>query len=92
MTVPILIGGTIFGSLLAALVGLVGSKRRIGFGWVFLISVIFSPLVGLVCALLSEKLPYGEKRWGCLGTLLGIAAIILIVFLALVLIMGLFAV
>lgn len=92
MTVPVLIGGTIFGSLLASLVGLLGSRRRIGFGWTFLISVVFTPLVGLVCALLSEELPYGEKHWGCLGTILGLSVIVLGVFISLVIIMGLFAI
>ncbi len=61
MIVAVLCGA----SLLSILVGLVGARRRIGFGWTFLLSVIFTPLVGLIAALLSDELPSGERRWGC---------------------------
>lgn len=59
--------GILSGCLLSVLVGIIGSNRRIGFGWAFLISLVFTPLVGLVVALLTERLPGGEQRWGCLG-------------------------
>lgn len=86
MTFLALLFGLLGGCLLAVLVGIIGSRRRIGFGWSFLISIVFTPLVGLVIALLTDPLPGGEKRWGCIGmvvALLGIAC--LAVFLVLLL-------
>ena len=69
--------GLLSGSLLAVLVGILGSKRNIGFGWTFFISLVFTPLVGLICALVSEPLPQGEPRkWGCLGTLIAILGVV----------------
>lgn len=64
--------GLLSGSFLSVLVGLIGARRRIGFGWAFLVSVIFTPLIGLIVALLSDPLPCGQKSWGCIGTLLAI--------------------
>ena len=54
------------------LVGIIGSRRRIGFGWAFLLSVIFTPLVGLVIALLTDPLPGGDQRRGCIGTFVAV--------------------
>jgi hypothetical protein len=69
--------GLLSGSLLAVLVGILGSKRNIGFGWTFLISLVFTPLVGLICALISDPLPQDEPRkWGCLGTLIAILGVV----------------
>lgn len=78
MTLSLLTFGILTGSLLAVLVGLVGARRRIGFGWAFLLSAIFTPLIGLIFTLISDKLPDGDRKWGCLGTLLGIMVIIAI--------------
>lgn len=75
MALSLIIFGLLSNSLLAILVSIVGSRRRIGFGWTFLISVVFTPLIGLICALISDPLPIGEHRWGCLGTLLAIIAV-----------------
>lgn len=72
--------GILGGCLLSVLVGLIGSRRRIGFGWAFLISLVLTPLVGLVVALLTDPLPDADRRWGCLGLLV---ALLGIVFLAL---------
>lgn len=91
MGVPVLIFGLLSGSLLSVLVGMIGSRRRIGFGWAFLLSLIFTPLVGLIVTLLTEPLPDREQRWGCIGfsvALLGILA--LLVFLLLLISGGLF--
>lgn len=66
------------GSFLSVLVGFVGARHKIGFGWTFLLSVIFTPLVGLIFALISDPLPDGERKWGCLGTVL--AMLVLIAF------------
>ncbi len=86
----LLIFGLLGGCLLAVLVGMIGSRRYIGFGWAFLLSVIFTPLVGLIITLLSDPLSAGEEiRWGCLGRLLamvgGFLVIIILYFLFLAL-------
>ncbi len=86
MSLLILLFGLLSDSFLAALVGIIGSRRRIGFGWSLLISLIFTPLIGIICVLCSDRLPRGENRWGCLGTLMAIAGFVcLAVFLLLLL-------
>lgn len=86
MSLLILLFGLLSDSFLAALVGIVGSRRTIGFGWSFLISLLLTPLVGIVCVLCSDRLPRGESRWGCLGTLMAVAGFLcLAVFLLLLL-------
>lgn len=75
MDALLLIFGVISFSLVSVLVGLLGARRRIGFGWAFLISAISTPLIGLIVTLLFDKLPAGERKWGCLGTLLAILTI-----------------
>lgn len=87
MSVLLLIFGLLTGTALCALVGIVGSRRRLGFGWTFIISLIFTPLIGLIVALISDPLPSGEKRWGCLATIVGILTLALMAFFA-VLIFG----
>ena len=59
MSILAVIFGILSGCFLAVLVGIIGSHRRIGFGWAFLISLIFTPLVGLIVALLTDPLPGG---------------------------------
>ena len=77
MTTLIILFGLFSGCLLSVLVGLLGSKRNIGFGWAFILSLIFTPLVGLIITLLSsEKNGYEEKNYGCIGTILGILGLI----------------
>ena len=86
MSILTLLFGVLSGCFLAVLVGIIGSHRRIGFGWAFLISVIFTPLVGLIIALLTDPLPGGGQRWGCIGTFVAsLGLLFLIVFLMLVL-------
>lgn len=41
---------------LAALVGQLGKKRKIGFGWSFALSVFLSPIIGLIITLFSKKI------------------------------------
>lgn len=67
MTFLTLLFGLLSGSLFSVLVGIVGSRRRIGFGWAFLISLLLTPVVGLIVTLASDPLPGEEQRWGCLG-------------------------
>lgn len=76
MIVPILLFGLLSDCFLSALVGVFGSRRRIGFTWTFLISIVFTPLAGLVVALLSDPLPGCGKRWGCLGVLLALLGLL----------------
>ncbi|AFU69139.1 hypothetical protein P700755_002362 [Psychroflexus torquis ATCC 700755] len=40
---------------LSALVGQLGKKRKIGFGWSFALSVFLSPIIGLIITLFSKK-------------------------------------
>ena len=94
MVFLVVLFGLLGGCLLSVLVGMVGASRRIGFGWSFLISLIFTPLIGLICVLLSDSLPATEpRRWGCLGTLVAIFGLLfLIAFLMLLLTGGMVAV
>lgn len=86
MTPLAIVFGLLSGCFLAVLVGIIGSRRRIGFGWAFLLSVIFTPLVGLIVALLTDPLPGGDQRWGCVGTVVAILGMLfLAVFLILLL-------
>lgn len=81
----VLVFGLVTGSLLAVIVGLVGSRRRIGFGWAFLISVCLSPLVGLIVTLCTPKLPDRDRKWGCIGGLIGLLVIAVLVALLILL-------
>ncbi|MGP1447920.1 MAG: hypothetical protein ACTTKO_10445 [Candidatus Limimorpha sp.] len=83
MAFSLLLVGLLTGSLLAVLVGLLGARRKIGFGWAFLISVILTPFIGLIICLLSDPLPQGERKWGCLGTILGILMLVGLAFFTL---------
>lgn len=59
MSILIVLFGLLSDCLLSVLVGIIGSSRRIGFGLAFLVSLIFTPLVGLIITLLTDPLPYG---------------------------------
>ena len=71
MSILAVIFGILSGCFLAVLVGIIGSHRRIGFGWAFLISLIFTPFVGLI-----DPLPGGGQRWGCVGTVVAILGLL----------------
>ena len=89
MTLMMLIAALFMGCFVDALVGLVGSRRRIGFGWAFFLSLIFTPVVGLIFTLISEPLPTGQSRWGCLiPTLLSIV-FVGVLFILLTMVFGL---
>ena len=76
MTLTIIFG-LLSGCFLSVLVGILGSRRNLGFGWAFLLSVVFTPLIGLICALISDPLPQGApNRWGCLGSIMAILGLI----------------
>lgn len=76
MTFLTLVFGLLSDSLLSVLVGIIGSRRRIGFGWAFLLSLVLTPLVGLIVTLLTDPLPGGDQRWGCLGMSLAVLGIL----------------
>ena len=80
--VLIVLGALLFGCLLPALVGWLGSHRQLCFGWAFLISLIFTPLIGLIFVLLSSPLPTGSQpKIGCIGGCLSLAGLLLLGFL-----------
>lgn len=86
MSILIVLFGLLSGCLLSVLVGMIGSRRNIGFGLAFLLSLIFTPLVGLIITLLTDPLPCGSQRWGCIGTLVAVLGLLcLVVFLVLLL-------
>ena len=78
----IILSAGFFGCLFPALVGYFGSRRHIGFGWAFLLSLLLTPIGGLICCLLSEPLPAGsEPRMGCIGGCLSLFGLLLLGFL-----------
>ena len=81
MSIFIIILAALAGVLLPAIVGLIGSRRRIGFGWAFVISIITSPLIGLIVTLCTPKLEGKQRKWGCLSAIIGLVVIALIVVL-----------
>lgn len=80
----IIIGAIGTDSLLSALIGILGSRRTIGFGWSFLLSALFTPVVGIIAVLLSEKLPAEERRWGCIAPFFILIAITMIVLILII--------
>ena len=81
--------GLASGLLLDVLVGLLGSRRNIGFGWAFIISLLFTPLVGIIAVLLSSQLPAGaEPKYGCLGHTFGCLGAIILIAVATIVIFG----
>lgn len=81
--------GLFGGFLLDVLVGLLGSRRNIGFGWAFIISLLFTPIIGIIAVLLSNQLPYGaEPNYGCLGYSFGCLGTIIMVLIAAALMVG----
>ncbi len=80
MPALLLVFGALSGCFFAMLVGIIGSNRRIGFGWSFLLSLIFTPLIGLIITLFSEPLPYSaDRRWGCLAVIFGLLGFLLFI-------------
>ncbi len=90
MISSILMFGLLSGHLLFdVLVGLLGSRREIGFGWAFIISILFTPIVGFIAVLLSNKLSLGaEPKYGCLGYSFGCLGAILLTLIITAIIFG----
>ena len=79
--------------MLDVLVGLLGSRRNIGFGWAFILSVLLTPIVGVIITLLSEPLPVGaESKYGCLGYSFGCLGTIFMVLTIAAILFGLLAI
>ena len=89
MVSSIIIFAIASGLLLDVLVGFLGSRRNIGFGWAFIISVLFTPLIGLIATLISNPLPAGaEPKYGCLGYSFGCLGTIFIVLITAAVLFG----
>ena len=73
--------------ILVVIIALAGRRRTIGFGWPFLLGVLFTPIVSLVAVLLSDKLPNGDTRWGCLWPLV-VMLLLLILAIPVLLLFG----
>lgn len=82
MGLVLVIFGICAGCLINVLIGLLGSRRRIGFGWSFLVSLIGTPILGLIITLLFEPLPDRERKWGCLGIFISVIFLILMAVIA----------
>ena len=86
MAILTLLFGLLLRALWVVLVVTLASRRRIGFGLAFLLSLIFTPLVGLIITLLTDPLPGGDQRWGCIGTFIAVLGLLCLgVFLFLLL-------
>ncbi|MBQ6868832.1 MAG: hypothetical protein IJO17_00025 [Alistipes sp.] len=83
MVLSLIIFGLLTGSLFSVLIGILGASRKIGFGWSFILSLLLTPIGGLICVLISDPLPTGERKWGCLANLILIAAIAMLVMFVL---------
>ncbi|MFI3317584.1 MAG: hypothetical protein SNH88_00155 [Rikenellaceae bacterium] len=80
MPIFLLSFGLISGCALSILVGILGSRRSIGFGWAFIASLLLTPFIGLIITLLSDPLPYPEQsRWGCMGVAFSIVGALLLI-------------
>ena len=81
------------GIFLDVLVALFGSRRNIGFGSTFIISVVFTPLVGLIAVLLSNPLTQGAApKYGCLGFTFGIMGMALMILIAIAVVLGILSI
>lgn len=85
VTLLIIIFGAASGCFLSVLVGLLGRQRSIGFGWSFLLSLILTPIVGLIITLLSPLRPVAQRTSGCLGGLFAILGFICLLIFVLLL-------
>ena len=86
MAILTLLFGLLSGCRLAVRGGSFASHRRIGFGGAALLSLIFTPLVVLSGALLTDPLPGGDQRCGCIGTFIAVLGLLCLgVFLFLLL-------
>ncbi len=52
----------LFWIVFSFVVGSIGDKRKIGFFWSFFVALIFSPIIGLIIALISDKKMYNTNN------------------------------
>ena len=52
----LVMGVLVLAIIFSFIVGAIGGNRKIGFGWAFVISILLSPLIGLIVVLLSSKI------------------------------------
>ena len=83
MVLSLILFGLLSGSLFSVLIGILGASRKIGFGWAFILSLLLTPVGGLICVLISDPLPTGERKWGCLANMILIGAIVTLVMFVL---------
>ena len=83
MVLSLILFGLLSGSLFSVLIGILGASRKIGFGWGFILSLLLTTVGGLICVLISDPLPTGERKWGCLANLILIGAIVTLVMFVL---------
>ena len=83
MVLSLILFGHLSGSLFSVLIGILSASRKIGFGWAFILSLLLTPVGGLICVLISDPLPTGERKWGCLANLILIGAIVTLVMFVL---------
>ena len=89
----IVIFAVLSGVFLDVLVALFGSRRNIGFGWAFIISILFSPLIGAIAVLLSDPLPQGSApKYGCLGFTFGVVGMIFMILFAIAVVLGILSI
>ena len=88
MSILIVLFGLLSGCLLSVLVGIIGSSRRIGIGLAFLLSLIINPLLSQIITLLTDPLPYGGQRWGCVGTFVAILGLLFLCAFLILLLAG----
>lgn len=50
--------------MISALVALVGTNRKIGYGWSFVLCLLLSPLIGFLIIILSKKVYNVEESNG----------------------------
>lgn len=91
---PMIGGRTLFAiilgySALSYLIGYLGKGRRIGFGLTYFLSLLLTPVIGLIITLTSPKEPYTNERRDVLFTTLGCILVFIFVGIAWVLSMGL---
>lgn len=64
MTTLSIVLGILTWCLISVLIGLVGSRRRSDSPGRSFLSLILTPVVGLIAALTSPRLPHGGEKWG----------------------------
>lgn len=61
---------------------LLGQQRKIGFGRSYLLSILLTPVVGLICCLTSKKEPANDEKSDVRYTTIGCFIILFVVIIA----------